>query len=232
MKNIKLAAGIDVGVKNLCWCIIDCEKFKRYQEDSSLDPGIVSWKNVNLIETFSCEGIYKSGKKKGEICGKNPSFKENDKYYCGTHKPVNSKKYKAPNSKSKPVGYFMEKAFKALDTEPLFENIDSVAIELQLRKNPTMKRISNGLEAYFIMKYKMTTNPNLIIKYSSGRKKLKVYKGETIISKKKGNAAIKDLGKLHTEAILKNCEILETCYFPYTKKDDLADSFLHCVGSF
>ena len=228
-----LQAGIDVGVKNLCWCIIDTEVWKQYQKTpENKNPGIVSWKNVNLIESKICEGVYKSGKKKGEICGKLASFKETDSYWCGTHKPENAKKYKQLNSKSKPVGDLLKLAFEELDKEILFSQVGSIAIELQLKKNPTMKRMSNALEAYFILRYKMCENPLLkTVKYSTAKGKLKVYKGEPMFSPKKGYAAIKDLAKMHTCEMLKGCDILETCYRPHKKQDDLADAFLHCVGS-
>lgn len=231
---MKLYAGIDVGVKNLCWCVIDVDRWKRYKsEKDNNDPGIVCWKNVNLVESETCVGIYKSGLKKGETCGKIASFIDSSKnHWCGTHKPEKCKKFKQTTSRTKPVGYFMKLAFEALDKEPIFKQVESIVIELQLKKNPMMKRISNALEAYFILRYKMCDDSVLkTVKYSSARGKLKVYKGDLIVSPKKGNAAIKDLAKLHTEKMLENCEILDICYKPYKKKDDLADAFLHCVGS-
>jgi hypothetical protein len=235
LRNSMLFAGIDVGVKNLCWCIIDTEVWKQYQkEPENRNPGIVAWKNVNLIESKYCEGCYKSGAKKGEICGRLASFYSGKKehFWCGTHKVEESKKYKQLNSKSKPVGEILKIAFELLDQEPLFANVTSIAIELQLKKNPTMKRMSNALEAYFILRYKMCENPILkTVKYSTARGKLKVYKGDPIFSPKKGYAGIKDTAMLHTCKMLENCDILEELYKPHKKKDDLADSFLHCVGS-
>jgi hypothetical protein len=136
-------AGIDVGVKNLCWCIIDTEVWKQYQkEPENKNPGIVAWKNINLIDTKYCEGVFKSGKKKGETCGKLASFYSGKKeyYWCGTHKPDDAKKFKQQNSKSKPVGVLLERAFEQLDEETVFSQVNSIAIELQLKKNPTMKR--------------------------------------------------------------------------------------------
>jgi hypothetical protein len=232
-------AGIDVGVRNLCWCIIDIDKWKNYNIDSSIntDPGIVVWKNIALIETYTCEGVFESGKKKGEICGSPATFTsvgENNikHYWCGKHKPENCKQYRQKTVKSQPVGDLIKLAFQALDKEPLFSQTESIVIELQLKKNPTMKRMSNALEAYFIVRYKMCENPVLkTLKYSSAKNKLKVFKGAYTQSTKKGYAAIKDVAKIHTETMLKNCEVLDRCYTPFKKKDDLADAFLHCVGS-
>jgi hypothetical protein len=224
-------AGIDVGVRNLSWCIIDVNEWKKYNAGESTKSGIAVWKNVTLIESYTCEGVFENGSKKGQTCGSPATYKSDKNYWCGKHKPENAKKYKQPTVKSKPVGDIIKKAFEEIDKEPLFAQTVSIVIELQMKMNPTMKRMSNALEAYFILRYKMCENPVLkCLKYSSAKNKLKVFKGN-VVTTKKGYAAIKDLAKIHTETMLKNCSSLESCYKPFKKKDDLADAFLHCVWS-
>lgn len=227
---MKLFAGFDIGIKNLAYCVIDSDEWKNKNYDTS----IIKWENINLIETKECCSVYKSGSKKDKICGSPASFvKDNEYYYCGRHKPKESKSYKQKNSKSYPVTTIIKMAFEALDFEQeLFKKVESIVIELQPSKNPSMKRLSNGIEAYFILRYQMIENPVLkTLKYSSAKNKLKVYKGAKMEStKKSAYDKRKQIAQLHTEEMLRGTEIIKV-YEKSKKKDDLADAFLHCVGS-
>lgn len=220
-----LVAGFDVGIKNLAFCIIDSEKHK------SGECGIVDWKCINLITNPGCNGIIKSGQKKGEECGKNCTFKFEDKHFCGTHKPEKAKKFKPKTCKNMTAEKLLKIMFEELDNHPIFKEVEKVVIELQPKINPKMKVISNGLQSYFILRFQIDSQNLKIVKFSSAKNKLKVYKGPQIFSPKKtGYDQRKDLAQKHTEILLEGRPELETYYFSHPqKKDDLADAYLHCV---
>ena len=232
----KYYVGFDVGIKNLAFCVIDKDQYTKYASKKSDDPGIVHWENINLLKSEVCSGLIKSGKKKGDECGKTASFVESGNYYyCGQHKPESSKKYKQKTSKNQSTDYLMEIVFRALDLYPIFGEVASIVIELQPRINPKMKTISNGIQAYFIIRQKID-NPESqlrVVKYSSAKNKMKVYKGKIITSPQKTKyLRTKDIGEKHTELILERSpETLDRWYSHSKKKDDLADAFLHCCWS-
>ncbi len=91
---------IDVGIINLAYCVLVCNKSKG-------DFKIEKWGLINLIDNhfgdFKCIAKLKSGKRKGNNCNnKAICFKENlqDECYCGSHHkilPINKRiqiKYK------------------------------------------------------------------------------------------------------------------------------------------
>jgi len=253
----KYYVGFDVGIKNLAFCVIDSEIYKMYNSTTSnnensgvsrsdttnpasQDCGVIEWVNINLIENKTCCGVTK----KGSVCGKTASFIVNRKcdspslaspnFYCGTHKPEGSKKYKQKNTKNQSMEYFLELLFRELDKYPILKQVYSVVIESQPRFNPKMKTLSSGIQSYFIIRNKIDFSTNLkTVGYSSSKNKLKVWKGDFITSPKTTKyQRTKDIGQQHTELILaRSPETLEKFYNSSKKKDDLADAFLHCVYS-
>lgn len=256
----KYYVGFDVGIKNLAFCVIDSEIYKKYNESDSncnsgvsqsettnpasqdsggalhaptnceCNSGVIEWVNINLIENKTCCGVTK----KGDVCGKTASFVLKDSFYCGTHKLEGSKKYKQKNTKNQNMEYFLELLFRELDKYPILKDAHSVVIESQPRFNPKMKTLSSGIQSYFIIRNKIDFVTNLkTVGYSSSKNKLKVWKGEYITSPKTTKyQRTKDIGQQHTELILaRSPETLEKFYNNSKKKDDLADAFLHCVYS-
>ena len=66
---------IDVGMKNLAYCLMDVKENKDY--------GILDWNVVNL--TDSDKYVCKCLKKNNKECGKKARFFKNTNYYCKTH---------------------------------------------------------------------------------------------------------------------------------------------------
>jgi len=66
---------IDVGIKNLAFCILCINKDKSYT--------IGSWNVLDLCntQTFTCTSLQKNGK----CCTNNAKFKKNDSLYCKKH---------------------------------------------------------------------------------------------------------------------------------------------------
>lgn len=236
MANIvmPLYAGFDIGIKNLAMCIIDTDAWKNYRQGKSADPGIKFWVNLNLTESCKlCQAIIKSGKKKGQVCGKKASWMT-DSYYCGTHKLLECKKYNIPKVKNLNMRVLKKTAFEQLDKITLFNDVSKIAIESQPRINQQMKMFGASIESYFIIRQQID-NPESKLKTivaSPAKNKLKMYDGPAI-----STAHIKDpydkrkyLAEKHTEYFLQRSPtVLEEYFYPHKKRDDLADAFLHCI---
>lgn len=232
----KLYAGFDIGIRNLAFCIIDADQWKSYRSGKSNDPGIIRWENLNLVDEFegTCQAVCKSGKKKGEVCGKKASWVFGDDCYCGQHKSgdciaIVRKKVKNLNMRD-----LKRKAFEMFDAIPEFNDVRSIAIETQPRINQQMKMFAASIDTYFIIRQMMDSETKVLktIKNSPAKNKLKIYNGPFI-----DTSGIKDsydkrkfLGKEHTKWFLRNTpETLEKYFNSHSKQDDLADAFLHCL---
>jgi glutaredoxin-related protein len=98
-----------------------------------------------------------------------------------------------------------------------------------------MKGFSNAIHAYFVIRYQVDASAvsatiMKTVKFSSSKNKLKVYTGPEIECKLTKYKRTKMLGQLYTECMLRNApDVLNEHYSSASKKDDLADAFLHCI---
>lgn len=235
-------AGIDVGIKNLAYCIVNVDQWKLYKAKKSNDPGIVAWENINLIgEPPQCQGLIKSGTKKGCQCGAEAKWvlvsngldTITKEYYCGRHKVDYCDIYKHPLIKNLNLRTIKRDAFVKLNEIEWFDRVKKIAIETQPRKNQQMKMFAASIDAYFIIRRHINnTDIKCTIKNSPAKNKLKMYRGPKI-----STAHIKDpydkrkyLAKKQTEYFLSRApEILDQYYWDNKKRDDLADAFLHAI---
>ncbi len=230
-----LYAGIDIGIKNLSFCVIDSVKWCRYESSESDDPGIVQWKNLNILgEPEKCQAIIKSGKKKGVVCGNNSHWKSNKKYYCGRHKPTNVKKYSQPKIKNIQSRLLKKRIFAELDKYTIFDQISSIILELQPRENQQMRMYCTSIEAYFIIRQQLDKEKPVLhtLKVTHAKNKLQMYTGPEISVEhiKRPYDRRKYLARMHTEYFLERApEVLEEYYHPNKKCDDLADAFLYAI---
>ena len=81
---------IDVGIKNLAFCLLD-------KSQSAENFKISKWDIINLseAETFKC-----SFSEKNILCNKPAKFKKDDKCYCAKHSK--KQEYKIPSAEQKP----------------------------------------------------------------------------------------------------------------------------------
>lgn len=226
--------GIDIGIKNLSFCIIDGD---RWIKKSCGDPGIIEWKNVDLLSAEKCQVQIKTGKLKGLSCGKDATCRTAQSPYvftCGKHKQTESETIVKQKVKTMSTTQLIKLAVTTLDTfSELFKTVNSIVIEAQPSFNPSMKMFSTAIFTYFTIRYQIDSQPSNLssIKFSSSKNKLKVgYTGPPIECKLKGKyARTKNMGKCYTEHLLADFPETLSRFYKGTKKDDLADSFLHCV---
>lgn len=230
-----LYAGFDIGIKNLAFCIIESTEWLEYIKGNSENHGIKLWKNLNILgQSKVCNGIIKSGNKKGNKCNKLASWSLNDEYFCGTHKVDNCKKYKPPKVKTTNIKLLKQQAFQELDTFDIFKQVEHIVIESQPRINQQMKMFAASIESYFIIRLNIDNKESKLktIKNSPAKNKLSIYNGPNINTNhiKDPYDCRKYLAEKHTEYFLERSQdFLQEFYYSSKKKDDLADSFLHCI---
>ena len=236
---------IDVGIKNLAYCLLDLQE-QHDTNTSSSALNIIKWDSINLCEKEG-KGIIKN------VCHKN-DCKKKAKYYfyidaenaeldhkmyiCSQHaKKVENKqeiveedieKIKKEKSANKmdlvSIGVAIKKHFDThFSADDNINNINHIVIENQISPIATrMKTIQGMIMQYFIMKG-ITS-----ITFASAINKLKAF----TIDKKTSYKDRKKLGIEVTKKILTLLPLLNTktdYFINHQKKDDLADSFLQGV---
>ena len=112
---------IDVGIKNLAFCLFDNSQYKN-------DYIITKWDVINLAEenkTLTCQFVDKN-----QICNKQAKFKKDEICYCLKHSKKN-KLFKIPKQDQKEA--FINKQKK----EKLFQiaNIYNIKYDVKIKKN-------------------------------------------------------------------------------------------------
>ncbi len=216
---------IDVGTKNLAYCIIE-------KEDD--DFKILKWDIINLYDHVKkCE--YKK-------CSKDADYSVNDtNYYCIAHKYDDdlTNKIRKITKASRKLSFdeLTIKLYKELNKRFHFywNLFDKVLIENQPSlKNPIMKSISVLLYSYFTIygtiNYELCRNePIKEIKFINPSNKLKICKEITDNVIKTDNKAeqyklTKKLGVKYCESLISIDEL--AILRDHKKADDMADSFL------
>ena len=244
MNNNNKVLSIDIGVRNLAFCIMsadDKNNFSTYK--------IHLWDVYDTLEDDNhlCQGIQKSGK----ICNKKCGFmyKGNDKtsYCCKTHLPNEIKKSKViPKEniyKKKLIkSYKLQDIAKIVlekiniifkNNEELFKQLKEINIELQPTLNPSAKFISHIIYGKFV-----ELLPSTIIKFVRASTKLRAYTGPSIECKLKGAyAQRKWLSIQYTKYFLENKFSKEQkekwlpIFIAHKKADDAGDVLHYCINA-
>jgi hypothetical protein len=234
---------IDVGIKNLAYCILN------YNKETS-EYTIEYWDVINLLEEQLEEAPKCSQKCRGKICGKLATKKivGNNTIicYCSNKKCSEIEKdyqgggYKITNIKkitSKSVG--LDEYGKAIKNQfdkriEQWKDCEYFIIENQpVKKNANMKSIQMIIYSYFLF-YGLMDQTKLIdhLVFFAARDKLKIYDGEPIEGLT--NSEYKDrkkLGIIYTNYFLDKASEEEKGKWKgylttHSKKDDLCDCYL------
>lgn len=194
----------DPGIINLSYCLLS-------------NNDILSWDTVNLLPPEKCNAKYRNG----NTCKNLSTYKENEIYYCGIHKTKDSKPLRKISTRTIDYKYLTDLLIKFVNNLNI-ENPTRIYIENQRKSTERIKFVSNILFALLYQKY------NCPIQFINGSAKFKHCKDNIYIRNKRkrycnNKKKATDLCKKIIEE--KYIDWLEK-YESFTKKDDLADSFL------
>lgn len=239
MENLVLS--LDVGIRNMAICVMSAEDkqdLKTYK--------IHLWNVFDTLDTE--EHLCICLQKNGNVCNKKSGYKyskENtDIFTCKSHFPKELLPLQKNNHYKKKMinDYLLQDIASVVlqklqniynDNIDLFNNLNSIVIELQLGINAKMKFISHIIYGKFVelMFYK----PLCTIRFIRASQKLKAYTGPEIICKLKGKyAQRKWLGIQHVKWFFENkfCEEEKDKWISSldrSKSDDLSDCILYCI---
>lgn len=238
---------IDVGLKNLAMCVMNCEGSNKDLNNYKIEL----WNVYNTIEDDEqlCKSIVK---KTGQICNKKASMKyklntDNEIYCCKTHFPKTIKSSKTNTYKQKMVKDMLlqdiaSSVLKCLDNifienYDTLKSIDKVFIELQPKVNNKMKLISHIIYGKFVEFYMKLEESKTIVRFVRASQKLRAYKGPIVECKLKGSyAKRKYLSIQYTKWFLENkfCDTQKELWLPFLlnckKADDISDTFLMAIN--
>lgn len=251
-----MIATIDVGLKNLAICVMNCDNKKDFKTYN-----IPLWEVFNLLDDtqHTCESIMKNGK----ICGKkclykykcksqdmecidkevnNKEVNNKEVFTCKTHFPKDIKINNSNKFKPKKVqDYLLQEIAEVvivklnqilIDYDDLFQNLKKILIELQPKINNKMKFVSHIIYSKFVEYY--MGRPTMI-RFVRASQKLKAYKGPVVECKLKSSySKRKFLSIEYTKWFLieKFCNtIAYDKFMENSKKDDLGDVFLMAINA-
>lgn len=254
-----MIATIDVGLKNLAICVMNCDNKKDFQTYN-----IPLWEVFNLLDDtqHTCEGLMKNGKTCGKKClykykCKLPSKVEGEvkevkevtevteatiKYSCKTHFPKDIKINNSNKFKPKKVqDYLLQEIAEVvivklneilIDYDDLFQNVGKILIELQPKINNKMKFVSHIIYSKFVEYY---IGKPTMIRFVRASQKLKAYKGPIVECKLKSPySKRKFLSIEYTKWFLIEKFYNKIAYDKFmtnSKKDDLGDVFLMAINA-
>ena len=228
----------DIGIKNLSYCILKKESNEDYPTDK-YGYSIIDWEVINLYEEVEkvCCGL----KKNSKICGKNAKYVFDNKYYCKTHSPKESKLIKKKKVKRNPFEYAL-RIKEELDKRKELTNVTNVVIENQpALVNPIMKSVQMIVFSYFA--FKRNSENNIFVQNINAKQKEKLpdkdEKWENSLYQKEFIKSIERINSRYTKRkrkcfyyakqCLETTPALQSFLDTHKKKDDLTDSYLMCV---
>ena len=236
----KRIISIDVGIKNLAYCILE-------RTDNNFK--IFEWDIINILDDKLNNVPKCCNFSRNKICNKPACFtvkhkniddsfselsycnkKTCEKFMKDTYKNEKIIKLKKITAKNTGIleltSILLNKLEKIKD---IILTVDEVVIENQpVLKNPTMKSIQMVLYTYFVEHgYNITSSKIQNVYLFSARNKLKLYDGPKIECNKKSNyEKRKFLSVEYTKYYIKDNNKLLDFFLNNKKKDDLADSFI------
>lgn len=246
----KMILTIDVGLKNLAMCIMDCENNKDMKSYN-----IHLWEVFNTLEDPQPNAINTTciGKlKNGRVCGKKCTFQYTSPLSsnmlvltCKTHFPKNISITPKNKLKEKKVNdYLLQDISRIIllkikeiydGNSELFKKVTKIFVELQPRCNNKMKLISHLIYGKFVELYIDTPT---IIRFVRASQKLKAYRGPVITCKLKGSYAKRKFLSieytkwfLDTQFNKEKTNQWNAHFNSHSKKDDLGDVFLMAINA-
>jgi hypothetical protein len=212
--------------------------------DSSFN--VLLWDCYNVLDSDSvtCQSTFKNGKICNRKCNKRYNLNGTQVFCCTTHFPKTIQKTTANNFKIKSIdSYLLQDIAKEFitriqelyDQNPVFQQLNSIVIELQPKCNSKMSFVSHILYGKLVELY--LGKPNVTIRYVRASQKLRAYTGPIIQCKLKGKyAQQKWLSIQYAKWFLENkfSKEQKEKWLPFfeshTKRDDISDTLLMSIN--
>jgi hypothetical protein len=232
-----VAISFDVGIVNLAYCVMKLSDKSKSETELKSEVDIFDWNILKLADgkpKLVCSVKLATGTRAGQICGRKA-------YYISDSEPIGKGKgcCKVHGNSDLKRNVTVENVtewelkhvlFKALDSDPIFLNVDHVLVESQPNKaREKIKGIGHALSDYYVLRGTLDNNKAYkTLKFIDAKNKLTVYDGPPISCHLKTQYcrnkwyAIRYCQWIirHNSGLLKYFET----YGP--KKDDLADCML------
>ena len=234
---------IDVGLKNLAFCIMSSDDKKKIECYT-----IHLWEIINTLDESIPNCVCLT--KKGSICGKNSTMKYIKdgelNYTCKTHFPKD-RDIKMNNTikRSKVKEFLLQDialvVIRCIDeiytrNKEIFEQLTKIHIELQPKINNKMKLVSHIIYGKLVDIFQQ--KESIQIRFIRAAQKLKAYNGPPIECNLKSDySKRKFLSIEYTKWILQNlfnateCDKWYNFFIENKKKDDLADVYLMAINA-
>ena len=235
---------IDVGIKNMAYCVIEKVSSNKEKEFKIHNWGIINILDEKINNLPKCSNYLKKGLcNKLAYCVITKEDTDNtvtklhfcekitcQKFLKKSYPKYKIKKLKKVNSKTVAILELAKILITKLQNNKILLDVDTVVIENQpVLKNPTMKSIQMILYAYFVEHGYISTDSTIKnIHLFSARNKLKLYDGPVVDTnhiKNKYNKR-KFLSIEYTKYYIKPYSNWLDFFLCQKKKDDLADSFI------
>ncbi len=212
--------------RNLCFSTL-------VLDDAYLNiPGVkyetIEWddhREVKLRQT--CQGVGKTGKSKGQVCGKQAFYEYETKYYCRIHDPLKKSRQDDEKCQKEKVHY----KYVIVQPGPNAENtgvIPSLLTELYSERKRVKKLMNKAYSENDNNLADIMNSTQLAIKVSLNS----VY---GFVSRSKGNLIMKPLGQLTTSIgrmlIEQSKEYAEGEFLDYVKKSNLATHEIRVIDT-
>lgn len=240
---------IDVGLKNLAMCIMDCENPRDFKTYNIHLWEVFNTLNDNTLNSINTTCIGKT--KNGKVCGKKCSLMYTDAktsnvvLTCKPHFPKNLTVATKNKIREKRVNEYLLQDISRIilvkineiyqNNLDIFKQVSKIFVELQPRCNNKMKLISHLIYGKFVELYMDTS---AIIRFVRASQKLKAYKGPEVKCHLKGSYAKRKylsikytMWFLETQFNNECTTIWMTVFNAHSKKDDLADVFLMAINA-
>jgi len=206
--------------RNLCYSTLVIDDKYRNCPDTKYET--IEWDDkIEYKLRHTCEGVGKSGKSKGQVCGKQAYFEEDGHYFCRIHDPM--KKSRAPDEKyaKKEVhySYTIVQPHKNAQGEIVNKGVVPALLEeLYSERKKVKKEMEKAAENKNKLLEDILNSTQLAIKISLNS----VY---GFVSRNKGNLILKPLGQLTTSIgrhlIEQSKEYAEGKFREYVKENSL-----------
>jgi DNA polymerase elongation subunit (family B) len=204
--------------RNLCYSTLVMDD--KYRDIPDVKYETIEWDDkVEYKLKQTCEGVGKSGKSKGQVCGKQAYFEVDGKYYCRIHDPIKKERSADEKFQKRDVRYSYTIVQPHTDENGNVINkgvVPAMLEELYAERKKVKKQMAKASDEGNKLLEDILNSTQLAIKVS-------LNSTYGFVSRNRGNLILKPLGQLTTAIgrmlIEQSKEYAEGDFLKYVKKE-------------